>query len=289
MGAVRSDDFATTRLEHRTDRIAVQLNQIHLAKPMDDMLRTEDGYRLDLSLTTRQGNPRARYSDRWDARRFEAVGPLFLARKGERLQARSDAGTGKTVVCQLRPAALETWFGGDLEWTDRRLEASLDLRSPQMKALLHRMGAEIRSPGFAHEVLVESLAMQLAVELRRYCLAVDGEAAQGGLSPWRLRMIEERLEATPAAPTLGELAALCGLSERQLTRGFRVSRGCSIADHVAAWRVGHARRMIGEGQGIKLIADALGFGSVSSFTYSFRRSTGLTPGQYREMLAQGSI
>ena len=44
----------------------------------------------------------------------------------------------------------------------------------------------------------------------------------------RLRLIDERLADDPSAPPLGELADLCDLSVRQLTRGFKVSRACSI-------------------------------------------------------------
>ena len=34
-------------------------------------------------------------------------------------------------------------------------------------------------------------------------------------------------------PSLAELAELCALSVRQLTRGFRASRGCSLGEHIA--------------------------------------------------------
>ncbi|WP_334181964.1 helix-turn-helix transcriptional regulator [Novosphingobium sp.] len=289
MQHLQPTDFATTQTEFRSDLFSVQLNRFHLAEPMDDVLRTGEGYRLDLALHPRPGSPRGRYRDRWASHRFEPIGPLFLVRQGERVQARSEPGHGAAVVCHLAPSAVANWFDDEMEWTDRRLEACLDLRSPELKALLHRMASELREPGFAHGLLLEALAVQAVVELRRHCVAIENDRAQGGLAPWRLRLIEERLTERLDTPRLEELAQLCGVSVRQLTRGFRASRGCSIADHVADARVEHARRMIAEGQSIKAVAAQLGFVSPSSFTQSFRRATGVTPGQFRESLVRASV
>jgi AraC family transcriptional regulator len=94
-------------------------------------------------------------------------------------------------------------------------------------------------------------------------------------------MIEERLREVRSPPTLTELAELCGLSIRQLTRGFRASRGCSIGDYIARTRMDNAKRLLGQGESIKSIAFSMGFGSPSGFCYAFRRATGSTPRQFR--------
>jgi AraC family transcriptional regulator len=72
------------------------------------------------------------------------------------------------------------------------------------------------------------------------------------------------------------------LSVRQLTRGFRVSRGCSIGDHVAQSRLTNAKRLLATEQSVKAIAYSLGFSSPSSFSYAFRRSVGETPRDFRQ-------
>jgi AraC family transcriptional regulator len=124
--------------------------------------------------------------------------------------------------------------------------------------------------------------VQLAIELRRYCAAIDEAPASRGLAPWRLRLIEERLMEVRDAPTLAELAGLCGLSVRQLTRGFRASRGRSIHEYVEVSRVDHARRLLATHQSVKAIAYSLGFSSSSGFAAAFRRATGEAPRQYRQ-------
>ena len=128
--------------------------------------------------------------------------------------------------------------------------------------------------------------VQLAIEVTRYCKANHEEPASRGLAPWRLQKIDERLREVTAPPTLGELATLCQLSVRQLTRGFRISRGCSIGDYVADNTVAQARRLLATDASIKAIAYSLGFASPSSFCFAFRRATQQTPSQYRQQLAR---
>jgi AraC family transcriptional regulator len=103
----------------------------------------------------------------------------------------------------------------------------------------------------------------------------------GELARWRLRLIDERLHDVEQIPTLSELAALCKLSARQLTRGFRASRGCSIGAYVAGRRIERAKQLLASDQSIKTVAYSLGFTSSSAFCFAFRRATGITPGEFR--------
>jgi AraC family transcriptional regulator len=139
----------------------------------------------------------------------------------------------------------------------------------------------MRHPGFASTMLVELIIMQMAIELGRYCEAITDEPATGGLAPWRLQLIDERLRVVGQAPTLAELASLCQLSVRQLTRGFRASRGSSIGDYVGRCRLDSAMQQLTTDQSVKAIAYSLGFASPSSFSYAFHRAVGETPRQYR--------
>jgi AraC family transcriptional regulator len=96
-----------------------------------------------------------------------------------------------------------------------------------------------------------------------------------------LRLIDERLADLRQVPTLSELAALCKLSVRQLTRGFRASRGLSIGDHVAAIRIERAKQLLVSDLNIKSIAHMSGFASPSAFCFAFRHASGMTPGEFR--------
>ncbi len=280
MGA---DVLMTIDAEIRVPSATAQLARFHLPGPVDNTVRKEGEYWLDLCLTPRPRNARACYRDHWGPHRFERIGNLFVLPPNETMQAKSDGGSPQTsVVCHLRPEAMRQWFDGDLLWTNRRLEASLNIPDANIRGLLLRMAEELRNPGFASEILVELVAAQLAIELGRYCATITDDATSGGLAPWRLRLIDERLREVREAPTLSELAALCNLSVRQLTRGFRASRGCSIGDHVAFSRLDNAKQLLTTDQSVKAIAYSLGFASPSSFCFAFRRATGETPRQYRQ-------
>jgi AraC-like DNA-binding protein len=107
------------------------------------------------------------------------------------------------------------------------------------------------------------------------------EPVQCGVTEWRLQLIEEKMTAAPQTCRLTELATLCELSVRQLTRTFRASRGCSIKKYAAQRRVEQAKRLLEGDESIKAISYAMGFSSPASFCYAFRRDTGEAPGRYR--------
>jgi len=264
---------------------AATLQVVHylFVEPVAGDLHEDDDYRLDLCLTPRPRNARACYPDRWAPHRFERLGSVWLLPPGEKLQACSDGGRRqRSLVCHLRSEQMRNWLQGDLEWTDRRLAAVLDIPDANIRGLLLRLAEEVRQPGFASETLVELICAQIAIELGRYCASVNEGPVTGGLAPWRLRLIDERLREVRAAPTLTELAGICNLSVRQLTRGFRTSRGRSIGDHVAHCRLEHAKRLLASDQSVKAISYSLGFSSPSSFSYAFRKLIGETPRQFRQ-------
>ena len=281
--AFRTEAMMTVDAEIRVPVALTQLVRFHMTSPADNILREEHSYWLDLCLTPRPRNARACYLDRWGPQRFERIGHVFLLPPHETLRARSDGGPTQTsVLCHLRPESIRQWFEGDLEWTDCQLEAGLDIPDVNIRRSLLRLAAEMRNPGFASEALTELIVAQLAIELGRYCTVVKQGPATGGLAPWRLRLIDERLREVREAPTLAELAALCNLSVRQLTRAFRASRGRSIGDYVAQCRIDHAKRLLATDESVKAIAYSLGFASPSGFSFAFRCATGRTPREYRE-------
>jgi AraC family transcriptional regulator len=270
--------------ELRVPLATSQLIHFNITTPSDDIFLEKDGDWLDLCLTPRPRNARACYREHWSPHRFERLGDVFLVPAGKAIHVKGECGRQASVVCLLRREPIRAWFDGEMEWNDRRLEASLDIGSSTIKGLLLRLGEEMRHPGFASAMLGELIAAQIVIELARYYAAVTTEPTTGGLAPWRLRMIDERLMELREMPTLAELAGLCKLSVRQLTRGFRVSRGCSIGDYVSQSRIDTSKRLLARENSIKAIAYAMGFASPSAFCYAFRHATGETPRQYRQRI-----
>jgi AraC family transcriptional regulator len=271
----------TVETEVRLPDATVQLAEFHHDGPSDHVM-SRDAYWLDLGLTPRPKNARARYVDGWGPHRYEPVGSVLLVPAGHAFQFRTDGGSVASIVCHIHPELLRRWSERELDWTDRLLEAGLDVANPRLRAALARLAEELRAPGLAGQAMAELLLGQVTIELARHCAAVEQAPARGGLAAWRLRRIDERLAEVRAPPTLEELAELCGLSVRQLTRGFRASRGGSIGDHIAERRAELAKRLLATDESLKAIAHTLGFASHSSFTSAFRRVAGMTPRQFRQ-------
>jgi AraC family transcriptional regulator len=209
------------------------------------------------------------------------MGTIIALPPGQLLHLKSPGGRHTSLICQIEAEAVYRWLPDNFEWTDRRLEASLYITNETIRGLLLKMAQELRHPKLASEDLCHAIVAQLSIELARYLIAVSEPIDQGGLASWRLRTIDKRLAEPSEPPMLEELASLCNLSVRQLTRGFRASRGCSIGDYVLQSRIEAAKRRLATDESVKAIASTLGFASPSHFASAFRRASGETPSDFR--------
>jgi AraC family transcriptional regulator len=101
----------------------------------------------------------------------------------------------------------------------------------------------------------------------------------------RLKRVLDFIEAHLASDiSLDDLAAEACLSPFHFSRLFREATGSSPCRYVTDCRIQAAQRMLALDQS-SLVQVALdtGFGSQATFTRAFRKATGLTPGQYREL------
>ncbi len=270
------------RAELRSDIARAQVVRFEMDGPVDSLMTDEANLYVNLCLTPRPRDARACYPDRWGPNRFERLGEIFLVPPGEVLRAVSEGGVQTSMVCQINAELFNRWFDGELEWNDCRLEAALHISDLSIRGLLMRLTRELCHPGFASDVLIDLMVPQVVVEIGRHCASIQESRSKAGLAAWRLRLIDERVSDGGKSPSLAELAELCHLSVRQLSRGFRISRGCSIGQYVEQSRVENAKRLLMTGQSIKSIAYSMGFSSPSSFSYAFRRMTGTSPAEYRD-------
>jgi AraC family transcriptional regulator len=273
--------------ELRGKAAVAQVVRYDIPAPTQSTLCDPDCYQINLCLTPRPLNARACYHAHWGPHRFERLGDIFMIPPGEALHIKGDSGRQASLLCFLDGAAVGAIIGQQLTWTDQKLAATIDLTSARIRALLFRLTEEVRHPGFAAAQMLEFLTGELAIELARFCLEVDERPSIGGLAGWRLRVIDERLSEDATAPALAELAELCNISVRQLTRGFKVSRGCSIGDYIESRRMESAKRLLVAGENVKTIAFTMGFSSPSSFTFAFRRAVGISPSQFRQRQTRG--
>lgn len=278
------------QIERQLQLPTAQLQLVHLfhSAPSEHLFARRDAFWVELCMTPRRPEARARFIDRWGPHRFSQMGSIIALPPRFNIHLGHQGGRHTSLLCALQADAIHRWLPRDFEWTDRRLEACLDISSASIRGLLQRLAQDMRAPGVASRELCEALTVQLSIEIARYLIAIDAPTERGGLAAWRLAAIDKRLAEPGEAPTLPELADLCKISTRQLTRGFRTSRGCSIGDYTAQVRIEAAKRRLATEEGLKSIANAMGFASQSTFTFTFRRATGLTPGEFRRRVLQPS-
>jgi AraC family transcriptional regulator len=176
-------------------------------------------------------------------------------------------------------------------WLDRLQEAGISPR-PELFAdsrILHlalRLHTEYGIADSASPLSVEGLLLEiLAVATRRWWRT--GAKHQ---EPHWLSQVENVLRARfMETLRLDDLAAEVRVHPVHLARTFRAYRGLTIGSFLRQLRVSRACFLLGEGDlPLAQLASDLGFSDQSQFTRTFRRATGVTPGQYRREFARGS-
>lgn len=256
---------------------SIRRESVHIIEP-------SSSYCTLLCLTPRPADSRARYVDAWSATRFEPLGDLSVLPPDHTLEVRGHQQRQVTIICHLAARSISQWFEQEVEWNDRRLSASLHLSNPHIRALLTRLAEEAHRPGLGNEGIVRHIAGQLGIEIARFCESITEVRAIGGLAAWRLRSIDERLKHNGSMPSVEELANLCQLSVRQLSRGFKVSRGVSLQEYCSTIRIERAKRLLAGDDSIQEVAFASGFTSASTFSHAFRMTTGSSPRDFRQRM-----
>ncbi|MDB5968618.1 MAG: hypothetical protein JWQ90_1068 [Hydrocarboniphaga sp.] len=280
------------RTTHVDADLALRLGRVQLVRnfwdaPIDSQ-NAANQHHLELSLLPRSGEPKGCFPDHWGPNRFEPMGDIFLLPAAQLFHARSECRQQNSVICRLDPQAVDEWFEGELRWTDRRLRGGLDITSGRVRSLLSGIAEELRSPGFASAAMIELMTAQAAIELSRHLLGIEAGESAGGLASWRLRRIDERIASDLSPPSLAELAQLCGVSVRHLTRAFRASRGRSIGHYLEEHRIEQSKQLLASGRSVKAVAYTMGFTAPSNFAAAFRRATGDSPRQYQQRTLRAS-
>jgi AraC family transcriptional regulator len=228
------------------------------------------------------------YSANTGASHFVGFGEVFFVPARIPLRYRGLGGPYRHVTCRLDGGVFETLTGFRDGWDDSLLNACRNIRTPQINTALLRLAQETLTPSFASDLLVDSLANVVTVDLARYFRNELGEVpkAKGGLAPWQMRRIEEHVADSPdTSLSIGLLAELCGISSGHLMRAFKQTTGETVHAYVERVRLSKAQRLLCETDlPLKAIAAELGFSTPSSFSFAFRRATGGTPASFREQL-----
>ncbi len=153
--------------------------------------------------------------------------------------------------------------------------------NPLMRELVHR------AAGWAHQGRLDEAQERLMAVLldeMRHAHIPEDPFTLPMPNDHRLSRVTQQLLAHPDdTRTLASWASWAGLSTRSMSRLFRDETGLTFAQWRQQARLAHALEQLGQGTAVALVADALGYASVSAFVAMFRRRLGRSPGRYLDL------
>lgn len=238
-----------------------------------------DRYYAAFALSPRPGPAWAAYLDTDKVVR-ESLGRMMFVPAGRTLQASRTEGKQRTLSCVFSSDLIGSILPLDHPWGEYYLAQGLKIGGPEVEWLTLRIYDEMRDERLGSNIVVESMFTALAVALIRNLRLdrIDASRSSGGLAPWRMRRIHDRVQSDLPPPDVSELAELCGMSVRHLMRAFKVETGQTVARYVQHETIRRARTLLADSRApVNEIAQMLGFASSSAFSSAFRRTTGLRP------------
>jgi AraC family transcriptional regulator len=188
------------------------------------------------------------------------------------------------VIVLIDPALINDAAYEDVGISDLQLPYQRDLDDCTVVSNLRALQAELSAPGLLGRLYVESLSSEIAIRIVRKHSPKPATPQRGGLSPRRLRSVQDYIEANLSRGiTLSDLAAIAGASTAHFCRAFHKSVGLPSHQYIIRRRIELAKRLLLEDTlPIVDIALEAGFGSQSHFTKYFHRIVGTTPLRFKQ-------
>jgi len=279
------DSFVTERLQVFSGGW-LEVRKICWSQPVEVVWSTEKRcYLLNMALDGQETASVVTDLKTGQRRELEARARTHMVPPEQALRCNSEAGQVRSLRCVLDAQLVESLLNTTPMWDWRRvsLHKTHNLTGGQIEWLLRRMYREITQPDFATVSVIEALAKQLSVEILRKFCPPDAERSEfwGGLSPRHKRLIRERMHSREPLPDREELADLCNMTIRHLSRAFRTETGQTLGRYIDSVMVDRANAMLTAGASVRDVAESLGYATASSFTSAFRRATGLLPSEVK--------
>lgn len=171
----------------------------------------------------------------------------------------------------------------------RRLHGGVDL----LDRLIDLALAEMRTPRIGGDSIRLGLSELMFVELLRRHLEAQAADGPGWLAGLRDPVVGRALALLHADPvrywTLDALARAVATSRSVLAERFAARVGQTPMRYLALWRMQLAARMLTDSETkVAGVGEAVGFRSEAAFSRGFKKTTGLSPAEWRRERAPAS-
>jgi AraC-like DNA-binding protein len=203
-----------------------------------------------------------------DGREFAYIGGHVLL----------DAASGQLLANVLPP-----WI---------RIDASRT-QATAFRWLLAELVAERTGTHPGAQLATAHLAQLLFIQILRAHMETEAALSAGWLRAMSDRRLAPALTLMHGEPArnwrLEELADACAMSRTTFALRFRTTAGVPALTYLAEWRMRLAERALRDGATpVAVIAESIGYASESAFSNAFKRSTGYSPREYRNLARSSS-
>ncbi len=264
----------------------IEVRRFSWSKPIESVWETgKRCYLFNMSLSNHEPTTTWTHVETGLRRHISGRKRLTFVPPGQKIASSFGAGHSRSVCCMLDAQIVEAFLTDPprWNWSQTLLDDCAQVGGTEIEWLLRRMYREVRQPDFATAEVLATLARQVGIEVvRRFRLRTSESSLRScGLAPWRMRLIRNRLASEEPLPDLEELAALCNVTVRHLTRAFRAETGQTLGRYIDSVMVDRARALLQAQVPVVQVARTLGYSQPRAFSSAFRRATGLQPSEIK--------
>lgn len=154
---------------------------------------------------------------------------------------------------------------------------------PRLAQLVRLVGEEAVREEVGRDLVLARLVEILLIEaLRSFPGKADGPGLLRGLADPRIAAALRMMHGDAERPwTVSDMARAAGMSRSAFFERFADAVGVAPMEYLLTWRMAVAKDLLRSG-GVSLdeVARRVGYGSASTFSTAFSRSTGVPPGRF---------
>jgi AraC family transcriptional regulator len=219
-----------------------------------------------------------------EERYWQALGESRFFHKGREFFGRWSDDVQISLYCAIDMLRLTSV---ELDLDERRLREACNVRNTFLHHLMVRTERELRHPGFASRLVLESHSFAIATELLQHFSSPPPKRRSRGeeFGPNYVQLLASRFREEGEPPSIERLAKEEGVGARQFARLFKAAAGESIGAFCSRQIIWRSKNLLSNPTLlVKVVAFQCGFASTASFSRAFCRAVGMSPQDYRKSL-----